>query len=342
MFSGRYIPQWPCVIALSLCLLTVSADAKKYDWSLPENGTLTVNIARGALLIVTRDDGKPQVSLDLQKVNIAQESTLTTRKITGDLPSEEPQWSLDGQTATLTLPAPADIDLQKVKGVTAALILPATGQYQINGTLSDVYLKGTKNTIRINVVNGKVDAQNAVSGNVSIDVINGHIRTEAMKSDLSLKLRSGSVTDERSEGTMAVDLVNGDLTLNSQAQTIRIRQTTGKQTINAPACENFSNDLQTGSGTIRLGTPLIKGHIFSADGEIATIIPADWQGKIIADGVTGNNIVNQLSQQKPTSAKRPLSDEHLELAQGKPGNTQITLSTIGGVFTLQPAEQGSK
>ncbi|EFE07726.1 hypothetical protein [Citrobacter youngae] len=342
MLSGKHVSQLLGVVTFSLGLLTTPAEAKRYDWSLPENGTLTVNIARGALLIMTRDDGKSQVSLDVQKINIARESTLTTRKIIGEIPSEEPQWSLAGQAATLTLPAPSDIDLQKVKGVTAALILPSTGQYEINGTLSDVYLKGTKNNIRINVVNGKVIAQNAAAGTISIDVMKGSISTEAMKSDLSLKLRSGSLTDKDSTGAMVVDLVNGDLTLNSSAKSINIRQTTGKQTINALVCETFSNDLQTGNGTVRLGMPLVKGHIFSADGEITTIIPAGWQGKIVADGVTGNNIVNRLSEQKPIPVKPPLSDERLELVQGQTGTSEIALSTIGGVFTIQPSEPGSK
>ncbi|WP_213135075.1 DUF4097 family beta strand repeat-containing protein [Citrobacter sp. FP75] len=329
-------------VILFLGLLTTSVKAKEYNWQLPENSTLTVNVARGALLIVTRNDNKPQVTLDLQKVNIARESTLTTRKITGDISSEEPQWSINGQAATLTLPAPADIDLQKVKGVTAALSIPAGGQYEINGTLSNVYLKGTKNNIRINVINGKVNAQNAVSGDVAIDVMNGDILTEAMKSNLSLKLRSGSLTDKGSEGAMNIDLVSGDLTLNSLTKSLHIRQTTGTQAVDAPFCENFSNDLQTGSGTIRLGTPLTKGNIFSADGEITTVIPVDWQGKIIAKGVTGHNIVNQLSEQKPESVKPPLADEHLELIQGTAENAEITLSTIGGVFTLQHPTQGGK
>ncbi|GEM_PF-5023193 len=341
MLFRKKSPQVLKIIALSLGFIIVSANAKTYDWQMPENGTLTVNITRGALLIVTREDNKPQVSLDLQKVNITRESTLTTRKIIGDIPSEEPQWSVNGQAAKLTLPAPADIDLQKVKGVTAALILPADGQYEINGALSDVYLKSTKNNIRINVVNGKVNAQNAVSGDIAIDVMNGDILTKDMKSDLSLKLRSGSLTDKGSEGAMNIDLVSGDLTLNSLAKSLHIRQTTGTQNIDAPACENFSNDLQTGSGIIRLGTSLTKGAVFSADGEITAVIPADWHGKIVAQGITGNNIVNQLSEQKPESVKPPLADERLELTQGNAGNAGITLSTIGGVFTLQhPAQEG--
>lgn len=330
------------VIVLFLGLLTMPADAKKYDWQLPKNGMLKVNIARGTLLIVTRNDGNPVVSLDVQKVNIAHESSLPTRKILGDLPSEEPKWSINDQAATLTLPAPADIDLQKVKGVTATLSLPATGQYEINGTLADVYIKDTSSPIKINVVNGKVTAQNAVRGNVSIDVMKGDILTEAMKSDLSLKLRSGSLVDKNSEGKMVVDLVNGDLNLNSLARMIYIRQTTGTQTIVAPACENFSNDLQTGSGTVQLGLSLLKGKIFSADGDITTSIPANWQGKIVADGISGKNIVNNLSEQKPKTVKPPLSDERLELTQGKLSGAEITLSTIGGVFTLQHSEQGSK
>ncbi|MCU6176155.1 hypothetical protein [Citrobacter cronae] len=342
MITGNKIPLTLSAFAFAIGLLTTSVSAKTYDWQLPENGSLTINIPRGALLIVTRDDGKPLVSLDLQKIDISRESTLTTRKITGDIPSEEPQWLVNGQAATLTLPTPADIDLQKVKGVTAAISLPKSGQYDINGTLSNIYLKGTKNNLRINVVNGKVIAQNAAAGTVSIDVMNGSISTEAMKSDLSLKLRSGSLTDKGSDGAMNIDLVSGDLTLNSSAKSINIRQTTGKQTIDALASETFSNDLQTGSGTVRLGIPLVKGQIFSADGEITTIIPAGWQGNIVANGVTGNNIVNKLSEQKPIPVKPPLSDERLELVQGQARVSQITLSTIGGVFTIQPSEAGSK
>lgn len=342
MFPHKDVALGLKILAFLLGFIAISLNAKTYDWPLPENGTLTVNIARGALLIVTRDDGKPQVSLDLQKVNIAREDSLTTRKILGEIPSEEPQWSVNGQSATLNLPAPADIDLQRVKGVTAALRLPATGQYEINGTLSDVYLTGTNNVIKINVVNGKVSAKNAVGGNVSIDVIKGDIATKGMKSDLSLKLRSGSLVDNNSEGTIAVDLVQGDLTLNSLAKTIAIRQTTGSQTIDAPACVNFSNDLQTGTGSVRLGAPLAKGKIFSADGEFRVTLPADWQGKIVADGVTGNNIINQLSEQKPVAAQSPLSDERLELAQGTAPTALMSLSTIGGVFTLSHAAQGSK
>lgn len=342
MFMQKDIVPGLRILAFLLGCLAIPLNAKTYDWPLPENGTLTVNIARGALLIVTRDDGKPEVSLDLQKVNIAREDSLTTRKITGDLPSEEPQWEVNGQVATLTLPAPADIDLQRVKGVTAALRLPATGQYQINGTLSDIYLRDTNNLIKINVVNGNVAAQNARGGHVSIDVLKGNITTEAMKSDLLLKLRSGSLTDKNSEGNMTVDLVKGDLTLNSQAKTIGIRQTTGTQTINAPACVNFTHDLQTGSGTVQLGMPLVKGNIFSADGELKVTIPASWQGKIVADGVTGNNIINQLSEQKPVASQPPLSDERLELTQGAASAAAMSLSTIGGVFTLSHVGQGNQ
>ncbi|CBG90535.1 hypothetical protein [Citrobacter rodentium] len=343
MFIHKDVVPGLKALAFLLGFIAIPLNAKTYDWPLPENGTLTVNIARGALLIVTRDDGKPQVSLDMQKVNIAREASLTTRKITGDISSDEPQWSPDGQNATLTLPAPADIDLQKVKGVTAALSLPATGQYEINGTLTDIYLKGTKNNIRVNVVDGKVNAQNALSGSVSLDVMKGEILTEAMKVPVSVKLRSGNLTDKNSEGPLTLDLVKGDLTLNSLSETIHIRQTTGTQNIHALACETFSNNLQTGNGKIHFGTVLAKGDIFSADGEIITVIPASWQGKIIAEGITGNNIINQLSAQKPVAIKAPLSDEYLEIAHGKvPDKSIMTLKTVGGVFTLQPEGQGSK
>lgn len=341
MLSEKNNLQVLKIIALALGFMAASVDATTYDWPMPENNTLTVNLARGALLILTREDNKSLVSLDLQNVDIARESTLTTRKIIGDIPSKEPQWSVHGQTTTLTLPAPSDLDIQKVKGVTAVLSLPAGGQYEINGTLLDVYLKGTKNNIRINVINGKVTAQNAVSGDVVIDMMNGDILTEAMKSDLSIKLRSGSLSDKGSEGAMNIDLVSGDLTLNSLVKSLRIRQTTGTQTIDAPACENFSNDLQTGSGKIHLGTSLVNGHIFSADGKITMVIPADWQGRVVADGITGNNIVNQLSKKMPESVEPPLADERLELTQGQAENAGITLSTIGGVFTLQhPVQEG--
>ncbi|WP_034457764.1 hypothetical protein [Buttiauxella noackiae] len=342
MLSAKKISFVLHALALSLGLLAASAFAKTYDWPLPENTTLTVNIPRGALLIVTRVDGKQQVSLDLKKVNIARESSLTSRKITGDIPSEEPLWSIKGSSATLTFPTPADIDLQKVTGVSAALILPATGEYEINGTLSDVYLKDTKNTLRVKVVNGKVIAQNAAAGDVAIDVLNGSITTEGMKGKLSLKLRSGTLTDKGSQGDLDVDLVNGDLLLNSASKTLHIKQITGKQTIDAQACEVFTNDLQTGSSEIRLGSKLKKGSIVSAGGEITTLVADDWQGKIVAEGVSGNNIINHLSDLKPTAVKPPLSDERLELTQGAAPAAQLTLSTVGGGVTLQHALQAGK
>lgn len=330
------------VIALTLGLVTASASAKNYDWPLPENASLTVNIPRGALLILTRTDGKPLVSLDLQKIHIVRDSSLKTRQITGDIPSEEPLWTQQGTTATLNLPAPADIDLQKVKGVTAALVLPATGEYEINAGLSDVYLKDTKNTLRIKAVNGKVLAQNASAGNVSIDVLNGSITTEGMKGNLSLKLRGGTITDKGSQGEMNIDLINGDVLLNSSAKTLHIKQITGNQTIDAQACEVFTNDLQTGSSTIRLGSGLKKGEIVSAGGEIVTLIADDWQGNIIAEGISGNNIINHLSDMKPIATKPLLTDERLELTQGSKPYARLTLSTVGGVLTLQHPQQAGK
>lgn len=330
------------VITLTLGMWTLSATAKNYDWPLPEKTSLTVNIPRGALLITTRVDGKQEVSLDLQKVAIARESSLNSRKITGDIPSEEPVWAVNGTNATLSFPRPADIDLQKVTGVTAVLFLPANGEVQINGTLSDIYLRNTTNTLRVKVVDGKVSAQKGSAGNVSIDVLNGSITTESMKSNLSLKLRGGIITDKGSQGEIDVDLINGDLRLNSSAKTLHIKQITGKQTIDARACEIFTNDLQTGSSEIQLGSALKKGKIVSAGGEITAFIADDWQGKIIAEGIGGNNIINYLSEIRPIAATPPFTDERLSLTQGTKPDAQLTLSTVGGVLTLQHPQQTGK
>lgn len=330
------------ILAFTLGSLALSAQAKTYDWPLNENATLTINIAKGTLLINTRDDGKPQVSLDLQHMDMVRDSSLTTLKATNEIPSEEPQWSVSEQGTTLTLPSPAAIDLQQVKGITAALTLPATGHYVINGTLVNVQLTGTKSDIRVNVVNGKVTAQNAPTGNVAIDVLMGEIATQGMKGDLSLKLRSGSVADKGSQGNIDVELVNGDLTLDSLAKKMVIRQAIGKQTINAPACENFTNDLQTGTGVIRLGASLITGNIFTVDGELTTIIADDWQGTIVAEGKKSNGIINHLTEQRPVVVTPLLPDERLELTQGKTPAARLNLATVAGVFTLQHPEQAGK
>lgn len=319
---------------------TNAANAKRYDWPLPSNTLLEINITKGTLRVIPREDDKQQVSLVLDDVDITRESSYNTRKITGELPSEEPLWAIKDSSATLTLPTPADIDLQKVTGVSATIMLPATGTYEINGTLSDINLQNTKSNIKIKIVNGKISAQDATAGDVMIDVLNGSIATEDMKSNLWLKLRSGTITDRGSQGDMDVDLVNGDLILHSATKAMRIKQITGKQFIDAQTCEFFINDLQTGSSEIRFGSKLKKGEIISAGGEVTTFVADDWQGKIVAKGISGNNIINHLSELGPTTIETPpLTDERLELALGKIPDAQLLLSTVGGVLTLQHSQQ---
>ncbi|PKH26979.1 hypothetical protein CIG19_04085 [Enterobacterales bacterium CwR94] len=327
--------------ALALGIFMAPVQAKTYDWPLPTTGSVTIDIPRGSLTVLTRDDDKSRISLDLESVDVARESTRVTRKVTGDLPDETPQWFLTAQGATLKLPEPAAIDFLKVGGVTATLTLPASGKYVINGRLVDIEMKGAKSDISVNVVDGNVMAQQALGGNLSISVMHGGITTRSMKSNLALKVSSGNITDQDSEGDIAVDLVSGALTLDSQAKAITIRQITGEQHLNLPASVTFVNDLQTGTSILRLGSALKRGEIETAQGDITVIVTEAWQGSIVADSINAHHLINQLSSDKPQPSRPPLSDERLEITRGKADAGQLKLSTLAGKITLQrPVKAG--
>lgn len=331
----RMLQKYIKTLAMFCVIVTPMVHGEEFSWQLPQHTPLTINMSVGALRVITRDDTKNEVSLDLENVDVLRDVSQPSLKVTGETPIVKPQWALGKEEATLTLPAPADIDFEKVTGVNGTLRLPVGGNYTINGTRSNIALDKTEAfLITINVVNGNVTATNTAGGNILIGVLNGDITTEAVASNLSLSVKRGAITDKNSTGDLAIQLVNGNLNLDTAAKNIAIHQITGKQTIAALQCVDFTDDLQTGSSSIAYGPALKTGSVETTTAEASVTVDKTWQGKIVAESKTGQRITNQISEQKPATVDSLLPDERLEIKKGS-GDAALYMKSVSGMLILK-------
>lgn len=331
----RMLQKYIKTLAMFCVIVTPMVHGEEFSWQLPQNTPLTINMSVGTLRVITRDDSKNEVSLDLENVDVVRDVSQPSLKVTGEAPIMKPQWASGKEKSTLTLPAPADIDFEKVTGVNGILRLPVGGNYVINGTRSNIALDKTEAfLITINVVNGNVTATNTAGGNIFIDVLNGDITTEAAASNLSLSVKRGNITDKNSTGDLAIQLVNGNLNLDTAAKNIAIHQITGKQTIAALQCVDFTDDLQTGSSSIAYGPVLKMGSVETTTAESTITIDKQWQGLIEAESKTDSTLTNQISEQKPAVIDALLPEARLEIKKGS-ANSSLKIKTVSGKVVLQ-------
>lgn len=311
--------------------------SQEINW--PAGTQLTVELEKGRLSVIGRDDDKPTVTLTINVLELTRPENDQARQL-AELPApiREVRVQADGKNQRVILPAPPSLDLMQVSGVQATLAVP--GHYQdvlnIRGKQVDLDLQHFSGTLSASTLTGKMTA-NDLQGIIHLYNQLGSLHTSNLSGTLHLKQAVGVLNDTASQGTVFYQVIRGQLTANSQANDISIEQIDGTQKIQATQATRFSDNLQSGQATIRIPASVQQGEIQTVSAALSVQVAPDFAGTVQVNGGAGGNIVNQLTSEQARPIHLPLPDKALTLQRGS-SDAKMAISTINSTITLLPPQ----
>ncbi|MGL4269723.1 MAG: hypothetical protein ACRCR6_08085 [Plesiomonas sp.] len=311
--------------------------SQEMNW--PAGTPLTIELEKGRLSVIGRDDDKPTATLTINTLELTRPENDPVRQLS-ELPPvvQEVRILPEGKGQRVILPAPPSLDLMQVSGVHANLAVPKhfTGVLNIRGKLMDLDLHSFSGTVSASTLSGKTTARD-LHGIIHLYNQLGSLQTHNLNGTLRLQQAVGDLTDTASQGNVSYKVIRGQLTVDSQAKEISIEQVDGTQKIQATQATRLSDNLQTGQATLLLPASLQQGNIQTVNAALSIQVAPEFAGTIQLNGGAGGDIVNQLTTEQAQPIHLPLPDKALTLQRGA-ADTKITVSTINSTITLLPAQ----
>jgi len=311
--------------------------SQEISW--PAGTPLTIELEKGRLSVIGRDDDKPTVTLTINTLELTRPENDPARRL-AELPPvvREVRIQPKGKGQRVILPMPPSLDLMQVSGVHANLAVPKhfTGVLNIRGKLVDLDLQSFSGTVSANMLTGKTTARD-LHGIIHLYNQFGSLQTHNLNGTLRLQQAVGELTDTASQGNVFYKVISGQLTVDSQAKEISIEQIDGTQKIQATQATRLSDNLQTGQATLLLPAILQQGDIQTVNAALSVQVAPEFAGTLQLNGGAGGDIVNQLTTEQAQPIHLPLPDKALTLQLGA-ADTKITVSTINSTITLLPVQ----
>lgn len=331
------VPVWSAEPTAPPAAGTALPANQEISW--PAGTPLTIELEKGRLNVIGRDDDNPIVTLTINRLELMRPENDQARQL-AELPPavQEVRIKPEGKGQRVMLPAPPSLDLMQVSGVHANLAVPKhfTGELNIRGKLVDLNLQSFSGTLSANTLTGKTTASD-LHGIIHLYNQLGSLQTHNLNGTLQLQQAVGDLTDTASQGSVSYRIIRGQLTVDSQAKEIRIEQINGTQKIQASQATRFSDNLQSGQATFLLPTSLQQGDIQTVNAALSVQVAPDFAGTLQLYGGAGGDIINQLTTEQAQPIHLPLPDKALTLQRGA-SDAKITVSTINSTITLLPAK----
>jgi len=290
------------VLIFSLFSITTFA-GEKIDKKLDvlAQGEIEIHNNRGEITLKGWD--KNQVSVKGELDDLTEKFVFTSEK---------------GKTLIKVILSETNVHARSGDGSNLKIFVPYELAVQFGGVATDLDLSQLRAGVDINSVSGDVEL-NKVDGRVYINSVSGNIKLNGLKGQLEISTVSGDVDAKVSSKQLSISGVSSDIEVKTgEFEMAKLATVSGDS--------KLYGQLQS-DGEIRLSSVSGNGY-FYVDGEL--------NAKVVLDTGPGGDVVNQLSDDKPTSSF--IGSEKLKFTAGN-GNGVIRMSTVSGNIGLKKASK---
>ncbi len=193
--------------------------------------------------------------------------------------------------------------------------VPAGSSLEVNAFQADVEVSG-------------------VSGNVTVESVNGKLVVAGAQGELELNSVNGTVEVSGASKRVHVEAVNGDVTLKGVGGRIEASTVNGRLRFEGGALERAS--FETVSGPLLVVGelhPQARVELQTVSGTIELALPAATQARFEASSFSGE-IKNELSADQPSRRSKFTGERELSFTLGNGGAT-VDLQSLSGQILLR-------
>ncbi|WP_144393719.1 DUF4097 family beta strand repeat-containing protein [Pleionea sediminis] len=228
----------------------------------------------------------------------------------------------------------ADDVIFEKRGTTIVFIVEMPQNSQFGGAAASRLQFEIPSNIAVSFksVQASVKLDNFTNG-AQVETVSGDISGDAIVSSSKFASVSGDIILKAGKGDLLISNVSGEIKVDSDAQALKITTVSGDVDLNLPKVSDFSLTCVSADVKAKFGVteaPNIK--MTSVNGEIDLDISDDVDALVTLKTGPGGDIINQLTQQKPSSSF--VSEQSLTMRLKK-GQGVINLSTVSGDLILR-------
>jgi len=288
------------LLVLVFLLFSITAIAgDKIDKSLEVSGQGEIEIHNNRGKITLKGWDKNQVSVKGELDDLTEKFIFTTE---GD------------KTLIKVVLSETNMHSRSGDGSNLKIFIPSNLAVQFGGVATDLDFSEVKNGIDINSVSGNVNL-NKVDGRIYINSVSGNLELKALTGQLEISTVSGDVNGTVSSKKLTVNGVSSDIIIKTQQFEMAKLSTVSGDT-------KLYGQLES-DGEIRLNSVSGNSYFYISD---------ELNAKVVLDTGPGGNVVNDYSNEKPTSSF--IGSEKLQFIAGN-GKGEIRMSTVSGNIGLK-------
>ncbi len=262
----------------------------------------TLAVRRGTRLQISNFSGNVSVSAwDRDAIRIEADHSGRTRI---ELSTDSEAYHL---TTSNSRGVPGDVDFE----ITA----PAWMALEVDGTMTDVSIEGTRGNVKVETVNGEVNVDGG-SGTLELSSVQGEVSVARAKGRLKLSSINENVTATQIDGEIEAETVNGDIVLDG----VRL---------SALHASSVGGDLWF-SGAL---TPIGRYQLESHSGDIQVVAPDSPDANVSVSTFSGE-FSSDFDLMMSGARKR----ERMQFTLGH-GGAQIELQSFSGDIQLLKESQ---
>jgi len=206
-------------------------------------------------------------------------------------------------------------------GSNLKIFIPFNFAVQFGGVSTNLDFSGINNGVDISSVSGNVKLKK-INGRVYVNSVSGNLELNTVAGNIEISTVSGDVKAKVSAKKLLVSGVSSDIMVETDLIDVaKISTVSGDAKLYGRLADE---------GEIRLS---------SVSGDSFYYIKGELNSRVILDTGPGGNVVNQYSEDKPTSSF--IGSEKLKFTAGD-GNGLIRMSTVSGNIGLKKHKKGSK
>lgn len=203
------------------------------------------------------------------------------------------------------------------------LHVPSGARLGVGTVSGSAWLEGVTGEVHGATTSGSLELLGSTPSHVTMATVSGSIRVEATSPDLRLTTVSGAISATGATGRAELTTVSGGVRLEAAAplEQVRVNSVSGPAEVRGPLAERGVVEVESHSGSIRLGIP--------------PDTPADFEVNTFSGAIR-----NELTGDEPSSPRFG-PGRSLNFRTGD-GSIRIRLRTFSGQVTLEPSGGGDR
>jgi len=286
------------VLVFSLLSLTTIA-GEKIDKVLDVSGQGEIEIHNNRGKITLKGWDKNQVSVKGELDDLTEKFVFTTE---------------NNKTLIKVVLSDSNVHSRSGDGSNLKIFVPMDISVLFGGVSTDLDFSGTNGAVEISSVSGNVKL-NKISGRVYINSVSGSLKLSSIVGSLDISTVSGDVEADVLSKRMSVSGVSSNITVKTNI-------------INYAKISSVSGDIKLHGHLEKEG----EIELSSVSGDSYFHVSGEINSRIVLDTGPGGDVVNQYSNDKPTSSF--IGSEKLKFTAGD-GDGLIRMSTVSGTIGLK-------